>query len=167
MSDQRLGFTFHPELCIQCHACQTACETWNNLPSGISNRTVLSGFSGAYPDTKLHTLSVSCLHCSDPACAAICPAGALFIDDRGLVLIDKSQCTGCRLCLSVCPVEAPRFDSSGYMEKCTLCSVLPDGIIPPCSLTCPTGALSLSFMTQEAKTEEDRRTIARFTSLNE
>jgi DMSO reductase anchor subunit/ferredoxin len=95
---------------------------------------------------------MACNHCDRPACLEGCPASAYTRDAfTGAVLLDDSQCIGCRYCSWMCPYDAPRFDKSrGVMAKCTFChSRLLEGRAPACAAACPTGALAV----------EDRREL--------
>lgn len=60
-------------------------------------------------------VSVSCNHCSDPACVKVCltKAHAKHDDKGGLVLIDQSKCIGCGMCAKACPQRALDF---GYVD---------------------------------------------------
>ena len=50
-------------------------------------------------------LDERCTHCG--ACIAICPSGALYIeDDSRRVRFDKDKCLACELCLKGCPTRA-------------------------------------------------------------
>lgn len=146
--NKTLGFQFQPEFCIQCHACSIACSTWHHLETGINRRHVISRFEGNFPNTKLITVSMSCLHCSNPACVDQCPTNALCIDEQGRVIVSSDRCTGCRLCLDCCPVRAPRFGPDGLIQKCDLCAETGD---PACVRACPSQALQVVQMTKEEK----------------
>ena len=88
-------------------------------------------------------LALSCRHCVDPACLAVCPGNAISKAEDGTVTVNEEACLGCQACAEACPFVVPRFhEQSGVMEKCDLCIGLrQDGIVPPCAATCPTGAL--------------------------
>ena len=131
---------FHPENCIQCHACELACVKWRELEDGVQYRRVSAKFEGAYPMPKLMTRSDACLHCEDPACAATCPVGAITKNEDGIVLVDRDSCIGCRLCYDACPVQVPQFGADGTMQKCDMC-IGTDG--PYCAAVCPTRAIEL------------------------
>lgn len=140
MNKNMFAFRFEPERCIQCHACEVACTTWNNTEPGVRLRRFYSRFEGQFPKPRLVPASVSCLHCSEPACAAVCPTGAITKGSDGVVRTDRSLCVGCRACLEACPVGAPQFGSDGLMHKCELCG----GNAPACVSACPTQALTLT-----------------------
>lgn len=38
-------------------------------------------------------------------CQAVCPFGAVTVDDEGIVHIDAEKCTGCGVCVEACPVN--------------------------------------------------------------
>ena len=163
MTKTVLGFEFSADTCIQCHACETACKTWRGLEPGISWRRVIGRFMGQYPKTRLISVSVSCLHCSEPPCAEVCPVNAIEKrGEDGAVLVDAALCVGCRLCKSACPVGAPQFGSDGRMQKCDMCVACaePSETLPACVLVCPTGALSRREMPVEEKRELDSRLTA-------
>ena len=94
---------------------------------------------------------MSCLHCEDADCVTVCPTGASYKRDDGIVLVDQDKCMGCNLCAWACPYGARELDaSSGTMKKCTLCvdrihdERLPEAERQPaCVLACPTHARHL------------------------
>jgi len=47
-----------------------------------------------------------CTNCG--ACTAVCPAGALVIEDRGLMEVQfiEEKCIACSLCIPACPYRA-------------------------------------------------------------
>jgi anaerobic dimethyl sulfoxide reductase subunit B (iron-sulfur subunit) len=83
------------------------------------------------------------MHCQNPLCVEVCPAGGITKREDGIVLIDQEACIGCRYCEWACPYGAPQFDEEvGVMTKCTLCSDLLDkGQNPACVDACVMRAL--------------------------
>ena len=60
---------------------------------------------------------------------------------RGKIQYDKEKCTGCQLCLKVCPCNAIEFKPKEkkikiYLARCCFCS--------QCNDICPTNCLSMS-----------------------
>ena len=98
-------------------------------------------------------VSTSCMHCEEPACASVCPAGAIKKAEDGVVYVDKDRCIGCKYCYQACPFGVPRFPDSGPMTKCDLCGGFIDEghEAPPCVASCPTRALAFTCLTEEDK----------------
>ena len=148
---------FDPEKCLQCHGCETACKVWRDLAYGIRFRRVLNLWSGSYPDVKSKSLSLACLHCTEPACAAVCPTEAIAKSERdGRVLVDTQRCVGCKSCARACPFGVPQFGPLDgkklVMRKCDLClDEILAGTVPPCVGTCPGKALELRDVTPAEK----------------
>ncbi len=148
--------------CTACRACQVACKQWNQLPAEATKQL------GTYqnpPDLTWATWNLirfkeiptqgegvrwlfrrdACFHCTDAACQKSCPVpGCIFKTDYGAVVIDQNLCTGCKACVSACPFEIPRIDAqTNRAYKCNLCSNrVPNGLIPACAKTCPTGTIT-------------------------
>ena len=115
------GFDFTPEYCIQCHACEVACRTWRKTDLWVSRRRVFGVTSGAYPNTKMQTFSLACMHCVRPACVAACPKKALSKCENGMVALNAALCVGCGLCARACPYQVPKI-SNRLMVKCDMCA---------------------------------------------
>jgi nitrate reductase beta subunit len=80
-----------------------------------------------------------CNHCSNPACVASCPSGALYKrGEDGIVLIDQNRCRAWRSCVSACPYKKTYFNwSTGKSEKCLLCYPrVETGQAPACFHSC-------------------------------
>ena len=137
--------TVQEENCLGCRACADAC------PFDVPR------FNAEDAPSPRH-LTLSCRHCADPACLAVCPGDAIAKTEDGTVTVQEENCLGCRACADACPFDVPRFnEDSGVMEKCDLCRGLPvEGIAPPCAATCPTGALRLELVEREEKREAEQ-----------
>lgn len=48
-----------------------------------------------------------CLHFG--SCAAECPSKAIYTDSEGNYIVDKTKCTGCGVCVNVCPHKVIRL----------------------------------------------------------
>lgn len=44
-----------------------------------------------------------CTHCG--ACTAVCPSGALSLDDKAELTFDQDKCLVCELCVAACPLK--------------------------------------------------------------
>jgi Fe-S-cluster-containing dehydrogenase component len=83
-----------------------------------------------------------CNQCTHPACVQVCPVGATYRTEDGVVLIDHEYCIGCRYCVQACPYGARFFDEErGVSDKCTWCyHRITKGLQPACVEVCPVGA---------------------------
>lgn len=132
-------FYIDPSRCIGCNACVVACAECDTHAgvSMIHLETIERGDS-------VQTTPVICMHCEDPACAAVCPADAIKRTHDGMVQSSlKPRCIGCTNCVYACPFGVPKYDAQiDQMMKCDMCydrtSV---GKKPMCATVCPSQAL--------------------------
>ncbi|QCR37730.1 DMSO/selenate family reductase complex B subunit [Nissabacter sp. SGAir0207] len=153
VSDRQLGFFIDSSRCSGCKACQVACKDKNNLEVRRRFRRVYevegggfvaTGHGGLQQNVYAYTLSISCNHCSDPACTKNCPTTAMHKrPGDGIVRVNTDKCVGCGYCAWSCPYGAPQFNAeSGQMSKCDFCvDLLAQGQSPVCVATCPLGAI--------------------------
>jgi anaerobic dimethyl sulfoxide reductase subunit B (iron-sulfur subunit) len=155
---RQYGFYFDSDRCVQCHACEVACKSWNELELGIQWRRVLDLWGGQFPKVTNKTISSSCMHCAKPACVEICPARAISKRaEDGIVVVDQSKCTGCRSCSAACPFHVPQYGRSGIMQKCNFClERLEQRKQPSCVATCPGEALKFGPIENLAGGSEPR-----------
>ena len=80
-----------------------------------------------------------CNHCTNPACVASCPSGALYKrGEDGIVLVNQDKCRGWRACVVGCPYKKVYYNwKTGKSEKCILCYPrLESGQPPACFHSC-------------------------------
>ena len=116
------------ELCTGCGICEMVCSlghTGSVNPASSRIRVAETEDERRYP--------VICRHCTDPRCAAACPApGAMRVDERtGAVVVDPKLCDRCHACVEACPFEALFVGPGGEALKCDLC-----GGEPRCAKYC-------------------------------
>ncbi|MBI4518513.1 MAG: 4Fe-4S dicluster domain-containing protein [Deltaproteobacteria bacterium] len=83
-----------------------------------------------------------CNQCANPACVQVCPVGATFQTEDGVVLVDDKRCIGCRYCIQACPYGARYLHpEKKTADKCTFCyHRISKGLLPACVEVCPTQA---------------------------
>ena len=139
----RYGFLIDQDTCIGCHACTVACKAEHDVPLGVNRTWVKYIESGSFPDVSRHFAVMRCNHCDDAPCVTICPTGALFHRDNGIVDFDTSNCIGCKSCMNACPYDALYIDPVDHTaQKCNFCAHRVDvGLQPSCVAVCPTQSI--------------------------
>ena len=102
-------------------------------------------FANRYQDAnveKAFFVPKLCNHCTHPACVQVCPTGATYKTEDGVVVIDHTYCIGCQYCVQACPYGARFFDERrNVTDKCTWCyHRITKGLQPACVEVCPVGA---------------------------
>ncbi|MGE5672890.1 MAG: DMSO/selenate family reductase complex B subunit [Mycobacterium leprae] len=148
----QLGFHVDMSSCIGCKTCVIACKDKNDLPVGQLFRRVVEVEGGTWqvegatviPHLYAYWISISCNHCTNPACVRNCPTGAMQKRAKdGVVVINQEACIGCQYCAWSCPYGAPQYNpATGKSSKCDLCvDLLERGEEPACVSSCPMRAI--------------------------
>ena len=103
---KRYGMTIDLNRCVGCQTCTVACKHANDTLPEVQWRKVLDVETGTFPDVQRLFLVTGCQHCADPPCVPVCPTGATFQRDDGLVAMDYDACIGCGYCAVACPYQA-------------------------------------------------------------
>jgi tetrathionate reductase subunit B len=142
MPAKRYALAIDSRKCINCKACVVACRAENHTPAGHSRNWINEEHRGVWPKLMAAFEPEQCHHCADPSCVRVCPTGASFQREDGIVLVNEQDCIGCKYCMVACPYNARYFrEDTGVVEKCTFCAHRVDrGEVPACVETCPSKA---------------------------
>ena len=175
------GYALDISRCIGCRRCVYACVEENNQSRdpqihwikvlqmekehGVSFEHADAYYQPAeVPEEGHFYVPVSCQQCRNAPCTKVCPTGATWTEQDGIVVIDYDWCIGCRCCVAACPYGARHFNwgtpsipdgeinpathylgnrprTRGVVEKCTFCiQRVRAGRYPACVEVCPVGA---------------------------
>jgi molybdopterin-containing oxidoreductase family iron-sulfur binding subunit len=127
-----------------------------------------------------------CYHCDNPPCVSVCPVGATYKREDGIVLVNSHRCIGCKFCMTACPYSARVFHwkdpeakvpadnvydpelnvppVEGTVGKCVFCADrLRKGELPRCVKACPMGVIYFGDIMEDAVTNGTE--TLRFSSL--
>jgi dimethyl sulfoxide reductase iron-sulfur subunit len=159
----RWVMVFDLRLCDGCSKCTEACQKMHFLPKELEYIKVHKLESAA---GQTFHMPILCMMCHNAPCYRVCPTGATFYDEDGLVLINQDKCIGCRACIAACPYGAryfnfesalppdpanmpdvegpdyPGFQTRGTVGKCGFCAhLLKKGELPACVARCSMEAI--------------------------
>jgi Fe-S-cluster-containing dehydrogenase component len=119
-------------------------------PSWIKIHHVMGSSDGERTDQIIY-VPLMCHHCKNAPCVKGCPTKATYYDEKGIVCFDEKKCIGCKYCVEVCPYQIRSFDPQKKVgSKCQLCLPrLEEGKKPRCVETCPAGARSFQWISEE------------------
>jgi Fe-S-cluster-containing dehydrogenase component len=101
----RWGMVIDTHRCIGCYSCVIACRQEHFVPRGIYFNRVLISEKGLFPTIQKLIMPVQCNHCKEAVCVKVCPTGATYQREDGLVLVDDKKCVGCGYCAVSCPYQ--------------------------------------------------------------
>ncbi len=143
--------------CDGCGECTKGCSREHFVPEG---QEWIKVFKVQEELGAEYFLPSPCMHCENAPCVKVCPVGATFRRDDGVILIDHDRCIGCRYCMAACPynarsfnwgepahspeelshtysIEAPWPHRMGVVEKCMFCAHhTKHGKLPACVRAC-------------------------------
>jgi len=146
----RWGMVIDLDRCVGCAACEVACKSENNISTvspdqaelgrSMSWMKLVTEVEGDFPDNTLRYYPRPCMQCDNPPCVPVCPVGATYINDEGLVGQIYARCIGCRYCANACPYTvkyfnwyAPEWSESERQSLNPDVSVRPKGVIEKCT----------------------------------
>ena len=165
--------------CDGCKNCTVECNKMHDTPP--SREWIRVFRMQDAPRTAPYWFAKPCFHCDNPPCTKVCPVGATFKRQDGVVLIDNERCIGCRFCMAACPYSTRFFnwgrpeqtDKScepyspekgfprrvGTVEKCDFCpDMAKAGQLPGCVTACTMGALYFGDQNEDAVTNGQKET---------
>jgi Fe-S-cluster-containing dehydrogenase component len=180
------GFGVSVDKCIGCARCMEACKTENDVPRDPfffrtwveryvikRNGEVIVKTIETKPEAAaepavdrsiLRTFFVPklCNQCANPPCVQVCPVGATFQTDDGVVLVNDKTCVGCRYCIQACPYGMRYLHPQTHTaDKCTFCyHRISRDLLPACVEVCPTQARIFGDLNSAASP------LARFRRMN-
>ncbi len=159
--------------CANVRACVDSCQEGHLLPKDHEWMKIylLQDTS----DTPRYWFPRPCFHCDKPMCVSVCPVGATYKRDDGIVLVDNQRCIGCKFCMTGCPYSArvfnwedPEIDLpadhvydpetnipavEGTVGKCVFCAdKLRNNELPRCVTACPMGVIYFGDMEEDTVT---------------
>ncbi|MBI5963875.1 MAG: 4Fe-4S dicluster domain-containing protein [Chloroflexi bacterium] len=97
--------------CTGCGYCTLACQAHNDVNPDIEWNKVLE--AGEVNGKKVY-LARPCMQCEHAPCVEVCPVGASYYRDDGIVMMDYNKCIGCRYCEVACPFQARSFNWAAF-----------------------------------------------------
>lgn len=144
--NKQYGFLVKPENCSNCGKCVDACRKHSETPPEASSRRKITAYKKKDAEGEVY-VSTSCMHCVEPSCLSVCPAGAIEKKVGGIVAVNKDRCIGCKYCYQACPFGVPQYNDEA-MDKCDCC--LGAGVRPGeetwCAKACKFDALRFGLI---------------------
>ena len=138
-SETKWAINVEVDKCVEgCTSCVEACIDENGLYGfdrpETDSQWIRKLLIKDIKTDKVTTLPMMCQHCENPPCCDVCPTGASFRREDGIVMVNQHTCIGCRYCMMACPFKARSFvhenltqqltsapRGKGCVESCNLC----------------------------------------------
>ncbi|WP_428908029.1 4Fe-4S dicluster domain-containing protein [Niallia sp. Krafla_26] len=155
---KQLGFLVHIEKCLGCRSCEFSCKNEHGQKDTFRRNIHSFQDDTDKAGQHFHHFSMSCNHCSNPACMAVCPEMAIQKKANGVVVIDQVKCSGCSLCVSACPFDAISINMiTRKADKCDMCyDMQMQGESTICVSSCPVQAIEVIDLNDPKNAHYDR-----------
>lgn len=166
-SKVRWAFLVDASKCTGCGLCVKACKNENEIPydapvtrtwveryvvtkDGETHIDSPLGGRDGFIDDKIRGEEIDpediakaffvpklCNQCDNPACVQVCPVGATYQTNDGVVLVDRDWCIGCGYCIMACPYGVRFFHPEHKVaDKCNFCYHRISKGMPPACVEC-------------------------------
>jgi molybdopterin-containing oxidoreductase family iron-sulfur binding subunit len=162
--------------CENKQKCMKACRREHSLHEG---QEWIKTYEMEDASGQSYFMPKSCMHCDEPPCVNVCPVGATYKVEDGVVLVDQDRCIGCRMCMAACPYDVRVFNwedplpaqntlgkptpefpvpqQKGTVGKCEMCvHNTRVGKLPHCVKACPNNALYIGDRMNDLATDGDK-----------
>jgi molybdopterin-containing oxidoreductase family iron-sulfur binding subunit len=158
--------------CNNARKCVEKCQEGHHLPP--NHEYIKIHLMQDSPKSAPYWFPKPCFHCDNPLCVSVCPVGATYKREDGIVLVDHDRCIGCKFCMTGCPYSSRVFawqdheeyekdviynpensvpGQEGTVSKCVFCADrLADGKLPYCVSGCPMGVIYFGDIYEDAVT---------------
>ena len=170
--------------CKNARKCVEACQEGHMLPK--DHEWMKLYLLQDDKNTSKYWFPRPCFHCDKPMCVSVCPVGATYKRDDGVVLVDNQRCIGCKFCMTGCPYSARVFNwkdpevklpeghvydpetnippVEGTVGKCVFCADnLRKNLLPRCVTACPMGVIYFGDILEDTITNGEE--TVRFSKL--
>jgi Fe-S-cluster-containing dehydrogenase component len=170
---RKFGMVIDLAKCKNARKCVEACQEGHLLPK--DHEWMKLFLLQDDTTTARYWFPRPCFHCDKPMCVSVCPVGATYKRDDGIVLIDNERCIGCKFCMTGCPYSVRVFNwkdpevkvsadhvydpetaipqVEGTVGKCVFCAdKLRKNELPRCVTACPMGVLYFGDLNEDTVT---------------
>lgn len=159
--------------CANARKCVEACQEGHMLPK--DHEWMKLFLLQDDTNTAKYWFPRPCFQCDKPMCVSVCPVGATYKREDGIVIVDNERCIGCKFCMTGCPYSVRVFNwkdpevnmppdhvydperavppVEGTVGKCVFCAdKVRLGELPRCVAACPMGVLYFGDLLEDTIT---------------
>jgi molybdopterin-containing oxidoreductase family iron-sulfur binding subunit len=173
LPNRKFGMVIDLAKCKNARKCVEACQEGHKLPH--DHEWMKLYLLQDDKTTAKYWFPRPCFHCDKPMCVSVCPVGATYKRQDGIVLVDNQRCIGCKFCMTGCPFSARVFNwkdpevdvpkdqpydpetnipaVEGTVGKCVFCADnLRKNKLPRCVTGCPMGVIYFGDLLEDTIT---------------